>query len=539
MSELYFVNGKFHTQDPVIPQASAVAIRNGRFSAVGSDSDIRALAGPGASVIDLEGRRVLPGLVDAHVHFYDWALGRKQVELAGTPSLARFQDKLRQFVSTVPADKWITGNGWNEQEWPEFRLPDRDILDRIAPRNPVILWRSDLHMAVVNTLALQAANVTAETPDPPQGMIDHDSSGKPTGILRDLAINLVSGIMPPPDEAEAVAAFKEGFAFFHRLGLTGVHDQRLMGGPEGPAAFRIWQRLQAAGEIQLRVWMNLPGERLDEAIALGLRTGFGDDRFRIGHLKYFADGGQGARTAWMLAPYEGTNATGLPLAPMSELASAIRRANQAGLAVAIHAIGDRANRELITVFENLPKHAAKSHTASPSAPNRIEHVQIIQPEDLQRLAKVNLVVSAQPIQVTDDIPMMEPTIGARSRLAYQFRSMWEAGIRLVFSSDCPVCNPNPFYGIHAAVTRQRRDGSPPAGWYPEQRLTVSQAVWGFSMGAAVVSGRQADLGSLSPGKLADMVVIDRDIFSIDPSEIFETKPVMTIFDGQVVYKDSE
>jgi predicted amidohydrolase YtcJ len=536
MSELYFVNGKFHTQDPLIPQASAVAIRNGRFEAVGPDNEIRALAGPGATLIDLEGKRVLPGLVDAHVHFYDWALGRKQVELAGVPSLARLEEKLSQFAHTTPADKWITGQGWNEQEWPEMRLPDRDILDRLAPHNPVILWRSDLHMAVANTLALQAAGITAETPDPAQGIIDRDPSGKPTGILRDLAINLISGIMPPPDELEAVAAFKEGFAFFHRLGLTGVHDQRLMGGPEGAAAFRIWERLRAAGEIQLRVWMNLPGERLDEAIALGLRTGFGDDRFRIGHLKYFADGSQGPRTAWMLEPYEGTNTTGLPLSPMAELASAIRRANAAGLAVAIHAIGDRANRELITVFEDLPKQAAKSLTAPPCAPHRIEHVQLIQPEDLQRLAKLDLIVSAQPIQVTDDIPMMEPTIGARSRLAYQFRSMWEAGIRLVFSSDCPVCNPNPFYGIHAAVTRQRRDGTPPGGWHPEQCLTVSQAVWGFSMGAAVVSGRQAELGSISPGKLADMVVIDRDIFSSDPSEIFETQPVMTIFDGQVVYQ---
>jgi predicted amidohydrolase YtcJ len=370
-------------------------------------------------------------------------------------------------------------------------------------------------------------------------MIDRDPSGKPTGILRDLAINLVSGVMPPPDEVEAAAAFKEGFAFFHRLGLTGVHDQRLMGGPEGQAAFRIWQRLQAAGEIQLRVWMNLPGDRLDEVIALGLRTGFGDDRFRVGHLKFFADGGQGARTAWMLEPYEGTTSTGLPLAPMSELASAIRKANQSGLAVAIHAIGDRAIRELISVFEDLPNHAVKSNTAAPAAPHRIEHVQIIQPEDLQRLAKLPVVVSAQPIQVTDDIPMMEPTIGARSRLAYQFRSMWEAGIRLVFSSDCPVCNPNPFFGIHAAVTRQRRDGTPPGGWYPDQCLTVSQAVWGFSMGAAVVSGRQADLGSISPGKLADMVVIDQDIFAVDPAEIFKTKPVMTIFDGQIVYQAGE
>ncbi len=183
MSELYFINGKFHTQDPAIPRATAVAMRNGRFTAVGSDDEIRALAGPGAALTDLEGKRVLPGLVDAHVHFYDWALGRKQVQLAGVSSLAHFEEKVSQFVRTAPADKWIIGQGWNEQEWPEMRLPDRDILDRVAPRNPVILWRSDLHMAVVNTPALQAASITAETPDPPQGMIDHDPSGKPTGIL--------------------------------------------------------------------------------------------------------------------------------------------------------------------------------------------------------------------------------------------------------------------------------------------------------------------------------------------------------------------
>jgi predicted amidohydrolase YtcJ len=536
MSDLILVNGKLTTQDPAYPTASAAAIRDGRFVAVGSDDEIRSLALPETQVIDLEGRRVLPGLIDSHVHFYDWAIGQKQLKLENTISLAGVLEQVVQAVRTAAPQRWILGQGWNSVIWPEGRMPNRDDLDQIAPNNPVFLMHASLHQAVANTPALRFAGITAETPDPPQGIIDRDSAGNPTGILRDLAMNLITGTMPHMDESDAATAFKEGFALFHRLGLTGVHDQRLMGAPEGAAAFRVWQRLHAAREIDLRVWMNLPGNRLDEIIALGLRTGFGDDYFRTGHLKFFTDGAQGTRTAWMLEPYEGTNTTGLPLTPIHEVAVAIRRASAAGLAVDIHAIGDRANRELITVFEGLRTSETGSITAPPRAPHRIEHLQIIQPEDLARLAKLNVVASVQPISVTDDISMMEPTIGARSRFAYTFKSMWDAGISIAFNSDCPVSNPNPFWGIHAAVTRQRRDGTPSGGWYPEQRVTVSQAVWAFSMGSATASGLQSDLGSISPGKLADLVVIDRDIFMIDPMEIYETRPVMTIFDGRLVYE---
>jgi predicted amidohydrolase YtcJ len=536
MTELFLVNGKLNTQDPAYPTASAAAIRDGRFIAVGSDDEIRSLAQASARVINLEGRRVLPGLADSHVHFYDWALSQRQLKLENVHSLANLVEQLSQFASKTPPRCWITGYGWNATGWPEDRQPNRQDLDKVAPNNPVILWQSSLHLAVANSLALQAAGITAETSDPPQGIIDREVSGEPTGVLRDLAINLVSTVMPPPNEAETMAAFKDGFVAFHKLGLTSVHDQRLMGAPEGAAAFRIWQLLHDVNEIRLRVWMNLLGDRLDEIIILGLRTGFGDNYFRIGHLKYFADGAQGPRTAWMLEPYEGTDITGLPLTPIQDLAIAVRRAHASGLAVAIHSIGDRTNRELITVFEDLYAHGTVQVTAPPLAPHRIEHLQIIRPEDIARLAKLPVVASVQPIQVIDDMEMMEPTIGARSRYAYNFRSMWDAGIPLVFNSDCPVCNPNPMWGIHAAVTRRRRDGTPPGGWYPEQCLTVDQAVHGFTMGAAIVSGRQTDLGSITPGKLADLVVLDRDIFSIDPMEIFDTKPVMTVFDGQIVYE---
>ncbi len=532
MNNLFLINGKIHTQDPAYPHATAVAIRCGRIWAVGDDDEIRALAAPDAQVIDLGGRRVLPGLTDAHFHYYDWSLGLRRLALAEVTSLADLRTQLAQRVSETPPGQWILGQGWNESRWPEQRMPTRADLDDVALDHSVILWRNDLHLAVVNTRALQEAGITADTPNPPEGVINRDESGWPNGILRELAINLVSNVIPPPTEEETVAAMQEGFAILHRLGLTGVHDYRIMGGADGPPAFRAYQHLRAAGELALRMWMHIPGERLDEAVALGLRTGMGGDYLRVGHVKLFSDGGQGARTAWMLEPYQDTGDCGMPLTPMDEIAQAVHKADQAGLAVAIHAIGDRANRELITVFEQL---ATQNSQPKLGPPHRIEHVQMIQPEDIVRLGKLDVVASVQPIHCPDDIPMVEKSVGPRGRLAYPFRDMLDAGVTLAFGSDCPVASPNPMFGIHAAATRQQRDGEPQGGWYPDQRLTVAEAVWGYTMGAALVAGREAELGSITPGKLADLVVLDRDIFAIEPIEIAETQVLMTVFDGQIVY----
>jgi predicted amidohydrolase YtcJ len=517
-----------------------VAIRAGRFWTVGSDDEIRALASPDAQVIDLEHRLVLPGLTDAHFHYYDWALERRRLPLANTSSLSDLRQRVAQKVSETPPGHWVLGQGWNETRWPEQRIPTRADLDDIAPAHPIILWRSDMHLAVVNSQALQKAGITSDTPDPPAGVIDRDTSGQPTGVLRELAINLVRAVIPPPSEDETVEALRDGFAFLHSLGLTGVHDYRIMGGADGPPAFRAYQRLQAAGELALRLWMHIPGERLDEAIALGLRTGLGDNYLRVGHAKLFSDGSQGARTAWMLEPYEDTGHCGMPLTPMDEIAKKLHRAHRAGIAVAIHAIGDRANRELLNVFEQLHPPAgfepAGGSGAPPVAPHRIEHVQMIRPEDVTRLGRLGIVASVQPIHVLDDIPMIERSVGPRGRFAYPFRDILEAGVTLAFGSDCPVADPNPLLGIHAAVTRQRRDGTPPGGWYPAQRLTVAEAVWSFTMGPAIASGQQSQLGSITPGKLADLVILDRDIFSIEPMEIAQAQVVMTIFDGRVVYQ---
>jgi predicted amidohydrolase YtcJ len=318
----------------------------------------------------------------------------------------------------------------------------------------------------------------------------------------------------------------------HRLGLTGIHDMRIMGGEDGPPAFAAWQRLRAAETLNLRVWMLLPGELLDEAIALGLRSGFGDDYLRIGGIKLFADGATGSRTAWMLEPFADAGA-GLPLTPMREIAETVSRAHRAGLAATIHAIGDRAIRELLDVFTEILPRQAKHEP--PSAPHRIEHVQHSHPTDLKRLASLGLVASVQPLHATDDMAMIDRACGERAQWAYAFRNLLDAGTVLALGSDCPVASPNPFWGIHAAVTRQRRDGTPNGGWHPVQRLTVAEAVWGYTLGAAHASGQAARQGSLTPGKLADLIVLDRDILSIPPKDIPDTEVWLTVFDGRIVH----
>ncbi len=535
MSSLLLVNGRIHTQDPACAGATAVLIRDGRFQVVGSDGDARALAGPGAKVIDLGGRLVLPGMVDGHFHYYDWALGRRRVMLAGVPSLRDLQDRVAAGARAAAPGAWVLGQGWNETEWAERRLPSRKDLDQAAPDHPVLLWRSDLHLAVLNSMALRLAELGPHTPNPPMGVIDKDPEGRPTGILRDLAINLATARIPPTPDAEVAQAFQDGFPCLYETGLTGVQDQRLMGGPEGAQAFRVWQNLDADGNLGLRVWMNLPGERLGEAIALGLRTGMGGDRLRVGHCKYFSDGAQGVHTAWMLEPYDDDPGTGLQLTPMGEIEAALRKAHPAGLAIAVHAIGDRACQELSLVFQRVLGELGACPDA-PRAPHRIEHLQLVQARDLDRLARLGVTASVQPLSVLDDIPMMAPTIGARTRIAHAWRSMLDAKVELVFGSDCPVSDPNPFKGIHAAVTRRRDDLTGAQGWHPEQRVSVAEAVSAYTMGTARVTGRERDLGSISPGKLADLVVADRDIFTVDPMEIAQARPALTVFEGRVVFQ---
>lgn len=532
MPELILFNGKITIQDASMPNASAIAVRDGKVLAVGEDLEILALAGAHTRQIDLQGKRVLPGLTDSHFHLYEWALLQRGLDLDQTASLEDVLLMVQASVAEKPAGEWVIGQGWNQDKWKLGRLPTRQDLDAVAPNHPVILWRTDMHMAWANSAALEAASIKAQTANPPMGLIDRDEDGAPSGTLRELAINLVRDVLPPATEAEIDAAVEKAIRQLHSLGLTGVHDFRIMGGTGGQAALRAFQRLRAANRLELRTFALIPGERLDEAIALGLQTGFGDTKLRLGPAKYFSDGSTGARTSWMLEPFE-DGGSGMPLTPMETLAGAISKAHKAGISTAIHAIGDRAIRELLDVYTEV---IINHETAEkPRVPHRIEHVQHSQPEDLKRLGALGLVASVQPVHATDDYQMIDKACGTRGQWSYAFRDLLNAGTVLAFGSDCPVASPNPFWGIHAAVTRQRQDGSPTGGWYPEQRLSVAEAVWGYTMGGAIASGQQDQLGSLSPAKLADLIVLDRDIFEIDPMEIYQTQVEMTIFDGKIVY----
>jgi predicted amidohydrolase YtcJ len=536
--DLILLNGNIRTLDDQRPQARALAVKAGRIMAVGDNDEMSALADSNTERVDLNGRLGIPGLMDSHFHFYDWAMGRQQLDLAHVQSLDELLEQVALAAGRLPQEKWILGQGWNESDWPEHTMPRRDHLDAIAPAHPVALWRCDLHLVSVNSRALELAGIDETTPDPPEGVIEKDSTGRPTGILRELAPNLVKSVIPAPDVDELVAAMRDGIAHLHTLGLTALHDVRLMGGLEGAPALKAWQLLNEKGKLDLRCWVSLAGERLEEAIALGLRTGLGDERLRIGHLKYFADGGMGARTAWMLEPYLDAEC-GMPLGSMTNLGQKIAAAEKAGLAVIVHAIGDRANREVITMLEELARLRSEAKEQSfvpPMLPHRIEHTQMIRPEDIQRLAKLKVAACVQPHNMILDINMIDESVGPRGRWTYAYKEMIDAGILVLLSSDAPVCDPSPLVGIHAAVTRQRRDGTPAGGWYPEQRIRVIDAVRGYTTAPAAFYGQSKEMGTLTPGKKADMTVLDRDIFQVDPSEIADAGVEMTIFDGRIVYQ---
>ncbi|HEY69235.1 MAG TPA: amidohydrolase [Anaerolineae bacterium] len=533
MPHLILRNAKILPENPEYTHATAVAVRGNRIVAVGSDEEIGSLAKQGTRQIDLGGRLLLPGFTDSHIHLFDHAMSSHRIALADTTSLDDLLQRLQHEAAGKPPGSWIQGRGWNETRWPDPMHPTRQDLDRAAPDHPVILWRSDMHLAVVNSAALSAAGIDRRTPDPEQGRIDRDARGDPSGGLRERAIRLVKDLIPLPPEEQVMQALQDSFAGFHHLGVTGVHDFRDLGGREAGMVLRALTRLDQAGKLELRTWMCIAGEHLEEAIAVGLRTGFGNDLLRIGHVKYFSDGSQGAHTAWMLEPYLGSDDPGMPLTPMEEIAEAVPRAHQAGLAVAVHAIGDRANQELMAVFERAIQNNAAS---APSAPHRIEHVQNIRPEDVKRMAALGVAASVQPIHLVDDITLVDQTVGERGRFTYPFRGMLDAGVVMAFGSDAPVADHNPLLGIQAAVTRQRQDGTPAEGWYPQQRLTVAEAIQSYTQGPAAVCGRALDLGTIGPGSLADLVVLEEDILSGDPGAIGETKIAMTVFNGRVVHE---
>ncbi len=531
-ADLILTNARIYTLDPAQPWAEAVACRHGRILAVGSGGDIVALAGPQTRIIDCEGRLVLPGLTDAHVHFLTYAVRRRQVSLFGLNDPAAVRERLAAAVTSAAAGEWVMGWGWDSNHWDV--TPTAALIDDLSPHNPVALVRMDMHTWWANSRAMELAGVTVATPDPLEAHIDRYADGRPTGLFSEWnAIALIERHVPQPDEITLRAWVSETIAEAHSLGLTGIHDQRIE--REGAQSLRLFQSLHRAGELGLRVHCNVAADFLGEAITLGLASGFGDDNLWLGHMKAFADGAMGSATAHMLQPYEGApDNTGVVVTPPDELWSLIVDAADAGFPISVHAIGDRAVREVLDVMSEWA--ATRGASARLPMPQRIEHVQVMHPADLDRLAAHGIVASVQPVHLQSDWRTADQVWGQRARYAYAFRALLDRGTALAFGSDAPVAPLNPMLGIHAAVTRQDETNQPAGGWYPAERLTVAEAIAGYTLGPARLSGKADRFGSVAPGKYADLVMLSRNLFEIDPADIPTTAVRLTVFNGRVVYE---
>lgn len=536
-------NARIYTQNPAQPAASAIAIDRDRIVALGGTDELFNRF-TRAQPENMDGRFIFPGLTDAHIHLKAYALGLQKVECE-TDTKEECLRRVAERAKTAKPGEWILGHGWNQNAWmppltsPPFSAkmggneggwPHASDLDAAAPNNPVYLTAKSLHAGWVNTAAMRLANITAQTPDPQHGQVQRDAHGNPTGILLETAMALAAHVIPDPSEAEVADAMEKAQSILWRMGLTGVHDF------DRRDSFMALQMLHAQGRLKLRVLKNLPVELLDQAHELGLRGGFGDEMLRIGNIKVFMDGALGPHTAAMFQPYLGEeNNRGILNMDGEELFEHGRKAAGVGLGMTVHAIGDRANHEVLDAYEQLRRY--EDENKLPHLRHRIEHVQVLHPDDTARLGALNVVASMQPIHAVSDMKMADDYWGERARLSYAWRTQLDNGARLAFGSDAPVESPNPFWGLHAAVTRRRADGSPSAdGWYPEQKLTLAQAWEGYTLGPAYAACMDDRLGRLAPGYLADLIALENDPFASDPDELLALESSATMVAGEWVYR---
>jgi len=519
-------NACVYTLDSARPVASALAIEAGHIVAVGGEELL--VVCEHAEHEDMGRRVILPGLTDAHIHLQEYALSLQVVDCE-VESRQEILHRVAERALETPRGEWVRGHGWNQNAWGGEWQTATD-LDAVTPHNPVYLTAKSLHVSWVNSLALKMGGITASTPDPDNGRIQRDSRGHPTGILFEKAVKLVEAVIPEPDPEDLAKTFELLIPKLWRMGLTGVHDF------DKRTCFMALQLIDARGVLRLRVVKSIPFESISQAVELGLRSGFGDDFLRIGSIKLFADGALGPHTGAMFDPYvDEPQNRGILLLTGDNLFEVGRRAADGGLSLAVHAIGDRAVHEVLDGFTQLRNY--EQERGLPPLRHRMEHVQTIRPEDAGRLAGLGIIASMQPVHAPSDMFMADRLLGERAAFSYAWRTQLEHAARLAFGSDAPVESPNPFFGLAAAVTRCRADGSPgPEGWFPEQRLTVRAALEGFTSGPAYAAGMEDRLGRLSAGFLADLIVVETDPFTCDPAELYTIQPVATMVAGDWVWQ---
>jgi predicted amidohydrolase YtcJ len=508
------------------PNATAVAVKDGRVAALGRDADVQSLIGPSTRVVDLHGRLVVPGFNDAHVHFLSGGFGLLSVSLRDARDEQDFVRRIAEHARTLPKGTWIQEGNWDHEAWPSRTLPTRQLIDAATPDHPVFVQRLDGHMALANSLALRLSGITRESRDPEGGTIVRDSAGDPTGIFKDNAAELVTRAIPEPSREMNLRAARAALKEAARVGVTTIQDNSSVD------ALRTYQDLRERGELTARfyVWRYISArEPLEKA---GLTTGLGDEWIRLGALKILSDGSMGSGTAAFFDPYtDDPRTSGLLLYPVPELERLIREADAAGFQLAVHAIGDRANSLVLDAFE---KAAAANRPRERRF--RIEHAQVVRKADLARYQRLGVIASIQPSHGIDDMRWAERRIGKeRARDSYNVRSFTDAGIPVAFGTDWFVEPLDPRLGLYAAVTRERPEGGPAGGWLPDEKVSLEEALDLYTRGSAYAEFAEKEKGTLAPGLLADLVVFAADLFRIPPREILNTPVDFTVVGGRVVF----
>ena len=531
MADLALLGGSLWTGDDARPWAEAVAVRGEKIVAVGTSKDIRRLVGPGTRVIDLAGALVVPGFIDSHTHFLDGGFALLSIRLREAKSRDEFVAVIRDKAVELAKGEWILNGDWDQQQFDPPELPRRDWIDAATPENPVCVNRHDGHMVLANSLALMRAGITASTPSPAGGEILRDSrTGEPTGILKDAAMELVTRHIPEPTAEARLKTAEAALRLAAENGITSTHDMAY-----GTGNFTVYRQLIDAGKLTCRVFLYVPISNVDAFSRLSLKTPFGNDFLKIGGLKGFVDGSLGSSTALFFEPYtDDPKGLGLfhpDMIPEGIMEQRIRAADAAGLQVAVHAIGDRANAVLLDIFEKV---------ITQNGPRdrrwRIEHVQHLRPEDMERMARLGIIASVQPYHAIDDGRWAEQKIGPeRCRTTYAFRSLLDKGVRLAAGSDWTVAPLDPLAGIYAAVTRRTTDGKHPGGWYPEQKISLEQALRAYTTDGAYAEFAELSKGTIKEGFLADLVVLNRNIFRIPAEEIAEARVQTTVVGGRIVF----
>ena len=528
VADVIFVNGKIWTVDKAKPSAEAVAVLNGRILSVGSGSEIRKLAGAQTRIVDLKGKCMLPGFIDNHTHFMSGGFQLQSVDLRNAKSEAEFAALIEARAEKY-STRWITGGDWDHDNWPGGNLPTKELIDRATARTPVFVNRYDGHMALANSYVLKLAGIDKNTPDPQGGTIVHDKkTGEPTGVLKDAAMNLVYRHVPDPSEQEMLEAAKLALAEARRFGVTSIQD--VSSGND----VRVYQILRDKGELTARFHCRIPLSQWGNFAAVGIKAPFGDDWVRVGSLKEFADGSLGSSTALFFQPFTsdpGTCGLAMDVVLDGRLEKWGMGADRAGLQLSIHAIGDSANNLVLDLFEKITKTNPKWDRRF-----RNEHAQHIAPKDFQRFAALGVIASVQPYHAIDDGRWAEKRIGhERCKTSYPFRTFLDSGVKMCFGSDWTVGPLSPLLGIYAAVTRRTTDGANPNGWFPEQKITVQEAIQAYTVNCAYAAFEEREKGSITPGKLADLVVLTDDILTIDPVRIEQVGVELTVVGGKIVY----